>query len=105
MSCNECSKLLRIFGSKKLFSPMVVERAMTLRQSGTSAVSIALAPFYSMGLFHATKKRRIVSWSVSLSVAMLVGMLVGILVGFVGCCVGCPVGVPEGCEVGTPVVR
>jgi hypothetical protein len=31
-----------------------------------------LAPFYSMGLFHATKKRMIVSWSVTLGVAGIV---------------------------------
>ena len=54
--------------------PLVVERAMTLK-SGASAANVALAPFYSMGLMHATKKRKIVSWSVSLSVAMLVGVV------------------------------
>ena len=30
------------------------------------------APFYSMGLFHATKKRKIVSWSVTIGVAAIV---------------------------------
>ena len=59
---------------QKKFSPLVVERAMTLKQS-TSPVHIALAPFYSMGLMHATKKRKIVSWSVSMSVAMIVGIV------------------------------
>ena len=59
---------------QKKFSPLVVERAMTLK-SGASAANVALAPFYSMGLMHATKKRKIVSWSVSLSVAMLVGVV------------------------------
>jgi hypothetical protein len=59
---------------QKKFSPLVVERAMTLKQS-TSPVHIALAPFYSMGLMHATKKRKIVSWSVSMSVAMVVGIV------------------------------
>lgn len=38
------------------FSPMLVQRAMTLSREGTPAHHIALAPFYSMGLFHATKK-------------------------------------------------
>eukprot|EP00322_Chrysochromulina_rotalis_P015231 CAMPEP_0115844300 /NCGR_PEP_ID=MMETSP0287-20121206/8760_1 /TAXON_ID=412157 /ORGANISM="Chrysochromulina rotalis, Strain UIO044" /LENGTH=218 /DNA_ID=CAMNT_0003298027 /DNA_START=14 /DNA_END=670 /DNA_ORIENTATION=+ len=56
------------------FSPLVVERAMTLRHS-SSIVHIALAPFYSMGLMHATKKRKIVSWSVSFSVAMVVSIV------------------------------
>lgn len=59
---------------QKKFSPMVVERAMTLKQ-GASPMNVALAPFYSMGLMHATKKRKIVSWSVSLSVAMIVGIV------------------------------
>ncbi len=59
---------------QKKFSPMVVERAMTLKQS-TSPLHIALAPFYSMGLMHATKKRKIVSWSVSMSVAVIVGVV------------------------------
>merc|ERR1712238_616600 len=31
-----------------------------------------LAPLYSMGLFHATRKRMIVSWSVSIGVAVIV---------------------------------
>jgi hypothetical protein len=38
------------------FSPMLVQRAMTLSRDGTPAHHIALAPFYSMGLFHSTKK-------------------------------------------------
>ena len=59
---------------QKKFSPLVVERAMTLK-SGASPVNIVLAPFYSMGLMHATKKRKIVSWSISLSVALLVGVV------------------------------
>ena len=45
------------------FSPMLVQRAMTLSREGTPLHHIALAPFYSMGLFHATKKRRIIAWS------------------------------------------
>ena len=44
------------------FSPMLVQRAMTLSREGTPLHHIALAPFYSMGLFHATKKRRIIAW-------------------------------------------
>ena len=45
------------------FSPMLVQRAMTLGREGTPLHHIVLAPFYSMGLFHATKKRRIIAWS------------------------------------------
>lgn len=59
---------------QKKFSPLVVERAMTLK-AGAAPMNVALAPFYSMGLMHATKKRKIVSWSVSLSVAMIVGVV------------------------------
>ena len=44
------------------FSPMLVQRAMTLSREGTPLHHIVLAPFYSMGLFHATKKRRIIAW-------------------------------------------
>ena len=60
---------------QKKFSPMVVERAMTLKDGHGSLANVALAPFYSMGLMHATRKRKIVSWTISLSVAMLVGIV------------------------------
>ena len=59
---------------QKKFSPMVVQRAMTLKEDA-SATNTVLAPFYSMGLIHATRKRKIVSWSVSLSVAFIVGIV------------------------------
>lgn len=60
---------------QKKFSPLVVVRAMSLKSAGTAAHHVALAPFYSMGLLHATKKRRIVSWSVSIGVAVVVGVV------------------------------
>ena len=56
------------------FSPMLVNRALTL-SNGAPAHHVVLAPFYSMGLFHATKKRKIVSWSISLGVAIVVGVV------------------------------
>ena len=59
---------------QKKFSPLVVQRAMTLKQGG-SPLQVALAPFYSMGLFHASRKRKIVSWSITLSVAVIVGVV------------------------------
>jgi hypothetical protein len=34
-----------------------------------------LAPLYSMGLFHATKKRMTVSWGVTLGVAAIVALV------------------------------
>ena len=60
---------------QKKFSPMVVRRAMTLTCAGAAGAHRLFAPFYAMGLFHASKKRRIISWSVSLSVFMLVGLI------------------------------
>ena len=40
------------------FSPLVVQRAMTLKDKGTTITQLVFAPFYSMGLFHASPKRR-----------------------------------------------
>lgn len=60
---------------QKKFSPMVVRRAMTLSRAGAATAHRALAPFYSMGLFHASRKRKIVSWSVSVTVFLLVGVV------------------------------
>lgn len=57
------------------FSPLVVRRAMTLKEPTAKAVDVVLAPFYSMGLFHATRKRKIVSWSVSTAVLLIVGVV------------------------------
>ena len=57
------------------FSPMLVQRAMTLSREGTPLHHIILAPFYSMGLFHATKKRRIIAWTISGGVALMVGLV------------------------------
>jgi len=60
-------------GFQLKFSPLVVSRAFTLKpMDGTPIHHILGAPFYSMGLFHATKKRKIVSWSVTLGVAVIV---------------------------------
>lgn len=60
-------------GFQLKFSPLVVARAQTLKPfNGSPIHHILLAPFYSMGLFHATKKRKIVSWSVSIGVGIIV---------------------------------
>ncbi len=53
------------------FSPLVVARSQTLTKNSPIHHTL-LAPFYAMGLFHATKKRKIVSWSVSIGVALIV---------------------------------
>ena len=64
-------------GFQLKFAPLVVKRSSTL-VLGTSEGTILnfiLAPLYSMGLFHATKKRTITSWSVTLAVAMIVAIV------------------------------
>ena len=62
-------------GFQTKFSPLVVKRSFSLvpGKNGTSWYHFLLAPFYSMGLIHATKKRQIVSWSVTIGVAAIVG--------------------------------
>ena len=61
-------------GFQKKFSPLVVKRSFTLipGKNGTNWLHFILAPLYSMGLIHATKKRQIVSWSVTIGVAAIV---------------------------------
>jgi hypothetical protein len=59
-------------GFQRKFSPLVVSRSFTLQPATSSIHHLLLAPLYSMGLFHATKKRMIISWSVSLGVAAIV---------------------------------
>lgn len=61
-------------GFQLKFSPLVVARAQTLKpfQKGSPIHHTLLGPFYAMGLFHATKKRKIISWSVSIGVGLIV---------------------------------
>ena len=54
------------------FSPMCVQRALTLSSPHRVCLHRALAPFYAIGLLHASRRRLITSWSISLLVAMLV---------------------------------
>jgi len=54
------------------FSRLVVRRAMTLDEGEASPLRLLLAGPYSMGLFGATKKRKIVSWSITTGVVVLV---------------------------------
>mmetsp|Transcript_39853 Transcript_39853/g.60195 ORF Transcript_39853/g.60195 Transcript_39853/m.60195 type:complete len:106 (+) Transcript_39853:890-1207(+) len=51
---------------------MVVNRSFTLKFGESPFHHFLFGPFYAMGLFHATKKRMIVSWSVSFGVAAIV---------------------------------
>jgi len=55
----------------KAFSPRVVARAQYLA-AHPRPFHIAIAPLYCMGLVHATKKRLIVSWCVTLGIIGLV---------------------------------
>lgn len=60
-------------GFQLKFSPLVVARAQTIKPfNGSPIHHTLLAPFYAMGLFHATRKRKIVSWSVTTGVAVIV---------------------------------
>mmetsp|Transcript_12468 Transcript_12468/g.16271 ORF Transcript_12468/g.16271 Transcript_12468/m.16271 type:complete len:271 (+) Transcript_12468:155-967(+) len=63
-------------GFQTKFAPMVVARSRTLQPfQGTPFFHSILAPFFSMGLFHATKKRMITSWGVTGAVALIVGVV------------------------------
>ena len=59
-------------GFQTKFSPLVVQRSLTLQPGKSKIHHLLFAPLYSMGLFHATKKRKIVSWSVTIGVAIIV---------------------------------
>jgi hypothetical protein len=64
-------------GFQKAFSPRTAARARYLRQN-PRPVHVLLAPFFCMGYFHATKRRRITSISLTLGIIVLI-----ILVSFV----------------------
>mmetsp|Transcript_7861 Transcript_7861/g.11364 ORF Transcript_7861/g.11364 Transcript_7861/m.11364 type:complete len:279 (+) Transcript_7861:115-951(+) len=59
-------------GFQLKFSPLVVARSFTIQPKSSPIHHILFAPLYSMGLFHATKKRMIVSWCVTIGVATIV---------------------------------
>ena len=54
----------------RMFSPRVVARARTL--AGAKPLFVALAPLYCMGLFHATRRRLLISWSITVGVVGIV---------------------------------
>ncbi|MDD3610234.1 MAG: hypothetical protein PHI49_10845 [Halothiobacillaceae bacterium] len=64
-------------GFQKAFSPRVVARAAYLR-ANPNPLHVLLAPLFCMGFIHATRKRRIVSFSVTGGVVLLV-LLVSLL--------------------------
>lgn len=60
-----------IKGFHKAFSPRVVARARTLLHKPTLPACL-LAPFFCFGFFRATRKRKIVSWSVASGIVVLI---------------------------------
>ena len=62
-------------GFQLKFSPRVAARALYLKNNPT-AVRVILAPLFCMGYFHATKKRKIVSYSLTAFIVALI-ILVG----------------------------
>lgn len=58
-------------GFQKNFSPRVVARAWYLINHGKK-VDLTLAPFFCMGYFHATRKRIITSWSLTIGIVLLI---------------------------------
>ena len=61
-------------GFQKAFSPRTAARARYLR-TNPRVVHIILAPFFCMGYFHATKRRRITSISLTLGIIVLIIMV------------------------------
>lgn len=61
-------------GFQRRFAPLVVARSFTLvpGKNGTRWYHFLLAPKYSMGMLHATRKRRFTSLGVALGVAAIV---------------------------------
>jgi hypothetical protein len=55
------------------FSPMVVARALTLRDA--PPLHALFAPLYSMGLFHASRKRLCTSWGFLVGIAAVVKLV------------------------------
>lgn len=58
-------------GFQKQFSPRVVARAQHL-SAHPRPLHVALAPLFCMGLIHATRKRLIVSWVLTLAIIAIV---------------------------------
>ncbi|MEM6886491.1 MAG: hypothetical protein AAF571_15825 [Verrucomicrobiota bacterium] len=56
---------------QKQFSPRVVSRARTLFTACTTA-QLIFAPLFCMGFFHATKKRKIITYIVTLGIVLLI---------------------------------
>lgn len=64
-------------GFQLKFSPLVVKRAFTLGPQSPLLHKLLAAP-YSMGLFHASKKRKMVSWGLAIGIVGLVKLVKGL---------------------------
>jgi hypothetical protein len=53
------------------FSPRVIARAQHL-EANPRPLHVALAPLYCMGLIHATRKRLVISWTLTLAIVAIV---------------------------------
>jgi hypothetical protein len=58
-------------GFQLKFSPRVAARALYIRQNPTLA-RVVFAPLFCMGYFHATKKRKIISYALTLAIVLLI---------------------------------
>lgn len=90
-----------LVGFHRKFSPRTVDRALFLGRN-PSLGRVVLAPLFCMGLFHASRKTLIVSWTLLLGIATLVifmrqleqpwrgiidaGVVVGLALGLVSLC-------------------
>lgn len=61
-------------GFQKKFSPLVVRRAYSLGPNSPFLHKL-FAPIYSMGFFHSSRKRKIISWSLTIGVAVLIKLV------------------------------
>lgn len=61
-------------GFQKNFSPRFASRALWLSQN-PQPLSVLLAPLFCMGFFGATRKRKIVTWCLSLGI---IGLIMGV---------------------------
>ena len=61
-------------GFQKQFSPRVVARAKYLIENPT-LVRVILAPLFCMGFFHATRKRIIVTYSLTIGIITLIVLI------------------------------
>jgi len=61
-------------GFQQRFSPLVVRRSLLLDMRSPAPRQL-LAPAYAMAFFHATRKRKIVSWALILGIAAVVALV------------------------------